>query len=277
MVAARTEVPPAVVALLGSGAALDLTLDSLRPSRKTWRGVVCAPRVPADAAMLSAWEDTTGLRFERVAVAADASPARRLAVLLEAAGSDVIVLGPGVSPAPGSLATMASSLAHDPRIASATPWSNDGELAGFPRIGECQPVPGDLAMLEATLQRVPGDPELPLGGCHAIALSARALREVGGLDAESWFSTYAALTDLTLRQGAHGWRHVLCGRAYVAAHLEQGPTLDDLHLLNARYPTYGRQVAEFLMHDPLRELRVSLTAVPHTAPAEAAAQPDLFR
>lgn len=266
------------LALLGAGAGLDATLDALSDGPTGWRLLLCTPESPADRVLVRAWEERCGRRLEQVAVPLEATPAQRLAALLQAAAGDVLVLAPGSVPAPCSLEGMAHALRGGTRLASATAWSNDGELAGFPRIGERQCVPDDLAAVTPRLDRGQADEPLPIGGCHAVALSGQALRAVGGLDDASYFSTYAALVDLFLRQSALGWQHLLATRSYVGARLEQGPGMGDMQQLTARYPDYGRQVAEFLMRDPLRGLRAELASPPVAGPQLPAASPqgDLF-
>lgn len=260
--AASAEAGVPALALLGAGAGLDATLAALDGGPAGWRVLLCTLGSPADQTLVEVWQARGERHVEYVPVSLDATPAQRLAALLRAAGGDVIVLAPGSVPAPRSLEGMARALHAAGAVASATPWSNDGELAAFPRIGERHSVPEDLDAVAALLDRDQADEAIPLGGCHAVALSGRGLAAVGGPDDASYFSSYAALVDLFLRQAAFGWRHVLASRCYIGARLEQGPGMGDMHQLTARYPDYGRQVAEFLMRDPLRELRAELAAAP---------------
>jgi hypothetical protein len=278
-VAESAEAGVPALALLGAGAGLDATLQALTGGPEGWRIVLCTPGSPADQALVAAWAARGGRHVEHVPMSPDATPAQRLGGLVRAAAGDVVVLAPGAVPAPGSLEGMARALRDAPGAASATAWSNDGELVAFPRIGECQPLPEDLAAVAARLDRGQGDALVPIGGCHAVALSGQGLAAVGGLDATSYFSTYAMLVDLYLRQSAFGWRHLLATRCYVGARQEQGPGMGDMQQLTARYPDYGRLVAEFLMRDPLRDLRAQLASAPVVgplSPATPSPQGDLF-
>lgn len=267
------------LALLGAGAGLDATLQALGVDPPQWRVVMCMPGSPADRSLVEAWAARRGRDVEFVPVPLDATPAQRLAALLAAAAADVVVLPPGSVPAPGSLEALVRSLHAGERVASATPWSNDGELAGFPRIGERQPFPEDLGALSTRLERSAADAGLPIAGCHAVALAHAAVGAVGGLDDTSYFSTYASLVDLFLRQSAFGWCHRLATRSYVGSRQEQGPGVGDMQQLTLRYPDYGRRVAEFLMSDPLRSVRAELAAEPAEGALSAASvslQGDLF-
>lgn len=179
---------------------------------------------------------------------------------LKACGdADVAVLAPDATPTPGWLQQLAACLARDAAIATATPWCNAGESASWPRCGEVAPLPEDperLARAAATLP--PLHPELPAAVGHAVLLRGSARRRVGGLDADSYGSWYAALVDLSLRLSGLGWRNALCETAYVARGGEGGPYDGDMDALAARWPDWHARIAGFLMNDPLRETRERL-------------------
>ena len=107
----------------------------------------------------------------------------------------------------------------------------------------------------------PLHPELPAAVAHAVALRGSARKRVGGLDAASYGSWYAALVDLSLRLSGLGWRNVLCETAFVARGGEGGPSDGDMDALNARWPAFTPRLATFLMADPLREPRERLAAL----------------
>ena len=72
------------------------------------------------------------------------------------------MLASDAAPVPGWLERLAECLARDPAIASATPWSNAGEAAAWPRIGEITALeypPSLLAQACALLP--PMHPDLP--------------------------------------------------------------------------------------------------------------------
>ena len=70
-------------------------------------------------------------------------------------GVDVAVLAADARPLPGWLARLADCLARDPSIASATPWSNAGEAASWPRLGVLEPLPDDPERLAAACAAMP--------------------------------------------------------------------------------------------------------------------------
>ncbi|WP_454261803.1 glycosyltransferase [Pseudoxanthomonas mexicana] len=175
---------------------------------------------------------------------------------------DVVVLSPDAQPLPGWLQQLAACLARDAAIATATPWCNAGEAAAWPRLGEVSPPPADFERTaHACAAMAPLHPELPAAVAHAVALRGSARKRVGGLDAASYASWYAALVDLSLRLAGLGWRNALCETAFVARGGEGGPADGDMDALNARWPTFTPRLATFLMDDPLRGPRERLAAL----------------
>ncbi len=183
-------------------------------------------------------------------------------VLLACGMSDVVVLAPDSIPAPGWLANLTRCLASDGAIATATPWSNAGEAASWPRIGEIDAVPRDLERLSRAAAGMPAlHPELPAAVTHAVLIRGSARRRVGGLDASSYGSWYAALIDLSLRLAGLGWRNVLCDTAFVGRRGEGVPFDGDMDALAARWPDWHPRLANFLMQDPLRASRTQLAVL----------------
>lgn len=173
--------------------------------------------------------------------------------------ADVVVLGVDARPLPGWLNQLNACFARDAAIATATPWSNVGEACGWPRLGELNPMPAAPDRLAAACAAMPPlHPELPSATGHAVLLRGSARRKAGGLDASSYGSWYAALTDLSLRMAGLGWRNVLCDTAFVASPHEGRPADGDMDALATRWPAWHARLANFLMHDPLRAQRDQL-------------------
>lgn len=173
--------------------------------------------------------------------------------------ADVAVLAPDAIPAPGWLDALAACFSRDASIATATPWCNAGEAAAWPHIGEVEPVPGQLERLGRACARLrPLHPELPAAVGHAVLLRGSARQRVGGLDAASYGSWYAALIDLALRLSGLGWRNVLCETGFVARGGEGAPADGDMAVLASRWPGWHPRLADFLMRDPLAGQRARL-------------------
>nr|WP_221301318.1 glycosyltransferase [Pseudoxanthomonas broegbernensis] len=218
---------------------------------------------PRGVAVAERWLQRTRLRAEYTRRPRPIGEAAHLQEMLQVCGgADVVVLAADAQPLPGWLAQLAACLARDPSIATATPWCNAGEVAGWPRLGEIAPPPADPAWTaQACAAMSPQHPELPAAVAHAVALRGSARLRAGGLDTASFGSWYAALLDLSLRLSGLGWRNALCETAFVARGGEGGMAEGDLDVLAARWPAWHRRLADFLMRDPLHGMRERLQAL----------------
>lgn len=261
--------PPLPIVLVPVGTdecALDACLAALEAGTPAGTRVWLADDAqtgPRGQALIRGWLARTRLQAAHTRRAAPLGESAHLEEALRACGrADVAVLASNAVPTPGWLERLADCLARDPRIASATPWSNAGETAAWPRIGEVVALdlpPGRLA--EACAQLPPVHPDLPAAVGHAVLLRGEAYGRAGGLDAASYRSWYAALIDLSLRMAGLGGRNVLCETAFVLRTAEGAPCEGDMDALTARWPAWHARVAHQLMDDPLRALRAQLEAV----------------
>lgn len=272
---------PIVILPLGvDDEALDACLAALDTSTPPGTRVWLADDAqvgPRGHAIIQHWIARTALRADYTRRQRSVGEVAHLDEVLAACGdADVIVLASDAVPLPGWLARLAACLHSDGAIASATPWSNAGESASWPRIGEINPPPDDGERLSRAAATMPGTcPELPTAVSHAVLLRGSARKRAGGLDAASYGSWYAALIDLSLRFSGLGWRNVLCDTAFVARQGEGLPFDGDLDAIAVRWPDWHARVANFLMGDPLRETREHLaTLLATVGPPQA--QRDLF-
>ena len=232
---------------------------------------------PRGAQIVQRWLARTALQADYTCRQRSIGEVAHLDDVLRACGdADVIVLAPDAIPAPGWANALAACFARDASIATATPWCNAGEAAAWPRIGEINPVPDDIARLARACRALPPlYPELPAAIGHAVLLRGNARRKAGGLDASSYRAWYAALIDLSLRMAGLGWRNALCETAFVARGGEGGPADGDMDALAVRWPAWHARLATFLMGDPLYATRVALQQG-FDALEDAPAQQQLF-
>jgi len=232
---------------------------------------------PRGHAIIERWIARTALQAHYTRRQRSVGEVAHLDEVLAACGdANVAVLASDAMPLPGWLTRLSACLHADGAIASATPWSNAGETASFPRIGEINDAPVDIERIARAAAAMPGTaPELPAALSHAVLLRGSARLRAGGLDAASYGSWYAALIDLSLRFSGLGWRNALCETAFVACRSEGVPGDGDLDAIAARWPAWHARVAHFLMDDPLRATREQLeTLLATLGPPEA--QGDLF-
>jgi GT2 family glycosyltransferase len=183
------------------------------------------------------------------------------------AEGDVILLNSDTLATKGWCEGLQSCLASDRRIATATPWTNNGEIASIPVFCEANPVPPDLDRIADIVSRCgpPRYPELPtaVGFCMAVARSA--IDRIGMFDQALFGRGYGEENDFSVRAREAGFRNVLCDDVYVA-HLGGRsfgpaglkPDEASMQRLLSRHPHYLRQVQEFIETDPLASRRLEL-------------------
>jgi hypothetical protein len=257
--------PPIVVVPIGvDDDALDACLAALDAGTPAGTRVWLADDAqagPRGYAIIERWMARTGLNADYTRRQRSVGEVAHLDEVLAACRAvDVAVLACDAVPAPGWLDSLTACFRADGAIATATPWSNVGEAAAWPRIGEMTAVPDDMERLARAVAGMPASaPELPAAVGHAVLLRGNALRRVGGLDAASYGSWYAALIDLSLRLSGLGWRNALCDTAFVARRGEGSPFDGDMDRLAVRWPDWHARLAGFLMADPLRASRNQLS------------------
>ena len=261
-----SDLPIVLLPLAADEDALDACLAALEAGTPAGTPVWLADDAqagPRGVAIVERWLQRTRLRAEYTRRTHPIGESAHLQEMLRACGdADVVVLAADAQPLPGWLPQLAACLARDAAIATATPWCNAGETAGWPRLGEISPPPAEpMLTVQACAAMAPQHPELPAAVGHAVALRGSARQRAGGLDTDSFGSWYAALTDLSLRLSGLGWRNVLCETAFVARGGEGGPVDGDLDALAARWPAWHARLAAFLMSDPLRDMRERLQAL----------------
>jgi GT2 family glycosyltransferase len=180
---------------------------------------------------------------------------------------DVVLLNSDTVVTPGWLEGLQRCLASDPSIATATPWTNNGEIASIPVFCQVNPVPADLESVAEVIRRsgMVSYPELPTAVGFCLAISRLAIDRIGLFDQDLFGKGYGEENDFSLRAQQAGMRNVLCDNVYVA-HLggrSFGPTglkPDDssMQRLLSRHPDYLEQVQEFITLDPLAPRRAEL-------------------
>jgi hypothetical protein len=243
--------------------ALDACLAALEMSTPAGTRVWLADDAqagPRAGAIIDAWLARTRLQAAHTRRPRSIGEAAHLDEALRACGdADVAILAADARPTPGWLQQLVACLARDPTIATATPWSNAGEAAAWPRIGEIAALDEEPSRLaRACAQLPPTHPDLPAAVGHAVLIRGTAYKRAGGVDAASFRSWYAALTDLSLRLSGLGWRNVLCETAFVLRDNEGHPVDGDMDRLSVRWPGWHARLAQCLMDDPLRGLRTQL-------------------
>lgn len=180
---------------------------------------------------------------------------------------DVVLLNSDTLVTPGWLESLAACLKSDVDIATATPWSNNGEIVSLPQICVNSPVPKALFTIAQSIRNAgtPLYPEIPTAVGFCMAISREAISRIGLFDEESFGRGYGEENDFSLRATHAGMRNVLCDDAYVAHHggssfspLGLKPDSRSMQRLLSKHPGYEALIADFIREDPLFTRRLEL-------------------
>jgi len=176
------------------------------------------------------------------------------------AETDVVLLNSDTEVTTGWLERLSLCLDSDRSIATATPWSNNGEIVSIPDF--CHPnLPPPNPDAVATVIKScgkPAYPDMPTAVGFCMAVSFRAIKKIGLFDEATFGRGYGEENDFCQRAEKAGLRNVLCDDAYVVHHggasfqpLGLKPGEESMQRLLAKHPDYQQKVAEFIATDPL--------------------------
>ena len=193
---------------------------------------------------------------------------------MQQAETDVVLLNSDTEVTPGWLENLTRCLASDELIATATPWSNNGEIVSIPDFCVANPVPENPETIAAVISSCgqPRYPYMPTAVGFCMAISLKAIKLVGLFDEATFGRGYGEENDFCQRAEKAGLRNVLCDNAYVVHHgrasfgpLGLKPDENSMLRLLAKHPDYQRDVMEFIQADPLADRRNEiLTCLEHT-------------
>lgn len=183
---------------------------------------------------------------------------------MQVAAGDVVLLNSDTVVTPGWIEGLARCLASDSRIATATPWSNNGEIVSIPAFCQSNPVPREPDRVAQCLLSMgePEYPEVPTAVGFCMAVSAHAIEEIGIFDEALFGMGYGEENDFSMRAAQAGWRNVLCDDVYVVhkggcsfGPLGLAPNKESMQRLLSRHPGYLELVQEFIERDPFSSRR----------------------
>lgn len=197
---------------------------------------------------------------------------------LRQSDGDVVLLNSDTVVTPQWLERLGRCLASDAGIATATPWTNNGEIVSFPEFCTAAPVPPDPDALAEAIAAAgaPSYPEIPTAVGFCMAISHHALDTLGYFDEKAFGRGYGEENDFSLRATAAGMRNVLCDDAYVAHHggasfapLGLAPDQVSMQALLRKHRGYEDMISDFIRRDPLAQRRKALMAALRSAGATA--------
>ena len=183
------------------------------------------------------------------------------------AGTDLVLLNSDTQVTSGWLEHLADCLGSDPSIATATPWSNNGEIASIPDFCAANPIPVNPDAVASVIADCgkPLYPQVPTAVGFCMAISLQAINQVGLFDEVAFGRGYGEENDFCQRVEQAGFRNVLCDNAYVVHHggasfgpLGLKPDEKSMQRLLAKHPDYLSLVSEFIRSDPFAPRRQEL-------------------
>jgi GT2 family glycosyltransferase len=188
---------------------------------------------------------------------------------MQRAAGDVVLLNSDTVVTPGWLEGLQRCLASDSRIATATPWTNNGEIASIPLFCQPNPAPPNPDAVAAVIaaEGRATYPELPTAVGFCMAVSRHAIDRVGPFDEELFGRGYGEENDFSMKAAGAGLRNVLCDDVYVV-HLGGRsfgpagfkPDENSMARLLSRHAGYRELVSGFIAADPLAPRREEILA-----------------
>lgn len=186
---------------------------------------------------------------------------------MQMTGGNVVLLNSDTIVTTGWLQGLQRCLDSNARIATATPWTNNGEIVSLPRFCARNPVPGDIEAVAGIISGtgIATYPELPTAVGFCMAISRAAIDVLGLFDEQLFGLGYGEENDFSQRAIDAGMKNVLCDDVYVAhvggsSFLPRGlsPGEESMQRLLSRHPGYLASVERFIAADPLSTRREEL-------------------
>ncbi len=219
--------------------------------------------------LLQSWVDQVQSSRQLLTNAANLGFVATANLGMRLAKSDVVLLNSDTELTPGWLECLTSCLESDATIATATPWSNNGEIVSIPEFCVANPPPDDADVVAAAIASCGKAiyPEMPTAVGFCMAISLHAINTIGVFDEATFGRGYGEENDFCQRAEQAGLRNVLCDDAYVVHHggasfgpIGLKPDESSMQRLLAKHPDYQRKVSEFIKNDPLAPRREEILA-----------------
>lgn len=262
--------PSIIVPVHNASYELNRCLESLAATIPEDAEVIIIDDASEEAAVgqvLAHWEQQTGkhwrFRFQQENLGFIATVNRGMQMTT----GDVVLLNSDTEVTQGWLEGLQRCLASDRSIATATPWTNNGEIVSIPGFCEVNPPPQDREIVARIIARtgLAAYPDLPTAVGFCMAISRQALDQLGLFDEEAFGKGYGEENDFSMRAQHVGKRNVLCDDVYVVhlggksfGPLGLKPDESSMQRLLAMHPTYLEQVQTFIAQDPLAPRREEL-------------------
>ena len=178
----------------------------------------------------------------------------------------VAIVNTDVEVPSGWLERLMAPIWNDETIASTTPFTNSGTICSFPNFCENNEIFGGLGVddIDAVFaELIPCGITVPTGVGFCMGMNRKAIREIGLLDAETFYKGYGEENDWCQRAIEAGYRNIHIEDLFVY-HKHGGSFIPEdkkkyiernSKLLLEKHPDYDRMVADYIQCDPARPVR----------------------
>lgn len=255
--------PTVVIPVFNAPGELDNCLESVASNTPTGVEVLIiddASTNPETASVLADWEAKTLAAWRFLENPLNLGFVATVNRGMQSCSNDVVLLNSDTEVTPGWLGGLQRCLASDERIATATPWTNNGEIVSLPGFCRVNPVPADISGVARVIAQAgrPQYPDLPTAVGFCMAIARHAIDRVGFFDQALFGRGYGEENDFSCRVSQAGMRNVLCddvyvvhlgGRSFGPAGLQ--PDESSMQRLLSKHPDYLGWVQAFIKTDPL--------------------------
>ncbi|NLF25761.1 MAG: glycosyltransferase, partial [Deltaproteobacteria bacterium] len=186
-----------------------------------------------------------------------------------ACGDDVVLLNSDTEVTAGWLAKLSAAAYSDARVATVTPFTNNGEICSFPQFCADNLLPSfcTLEELGEIVERASKReyPEIPSCVGFCVYIRREAISKIGVFNAEVFESGYGEENDFSCRAVKAGYINIMDDATFIfhKGSLSFGARKTLLYQRNGEalrrlHPHYFDEVARFKNRDPLRPLRLRI-------------------
>lgn len=264
--------PAVIIPVFNAPIELDGCLSSLHDTIPRDAEVIIIDDASTDfktGRVLAKWNSLRGSRWRFLSNSENLGFVATVNRGMNLAGGDVVLLNSDTEVTTGWLDGLHRCLSSNHFIATATPWTNNGEIASLPHFCHNNPAPADRDRVAGIIARTGKAryPEVPTAVGFCMAISRQAIDQIGVFDQQTFGMGYGEENDFSMRAMKAGMKNVLCDDVYVVhlggrsfSPLGLKPDESTMKRLLSLHPDYLDHVEAFIRLDPLSVRRKELVA-----------------
>ncbi len=204
------------------------------------------------------------------------------------AGSrDVVLLNSDTIVTPNWLSKLQRAAYSGPRVATATPFSDNAGAFSVPAVGQKNPIPtppgldGYARLVTQHSSRL--YPQIPTWNAYCMFIKRACIEEIGVLDSDAFPRGYGEENDFCMRAIRAGWTHVIDDSTLIH-HVRSasfGESKNELmsagrSIVDKRYPEYAEAIRVFTRDEEIEQARKNAAAAYAAAKQDTQPKPRLL-